>query len=134
MEKESNKKVCVVHSRGLRDRAIDYTDKIRNNGALVCILSKEIRVKDENRNFLTETEIFDQKVEVIKGCDELHILYDGNDKEIPMIIGAAHVLNKGILMVMANVDSIFRFLREKRRVPRPNQNKSKSRKGQDAKV
>lgn len=134
MEKEKNVRVCVVHSRGLRERALKYTDTLRDKGILVCILSKSIKVRDENGNFYTETEIFSQKVEVIKGCDELHILYDGNDKEIPMIIGAAHVLNKGILMVMSNVDSIFRFLREKRRVPRPNQNKPKSRKERDAKV
>ena len=97
MQKVSNTRVCVVHSRGLRDRAIKYADMIRDDGYLVCILSKAIKIKDDNQNFLTETEIFDQKVETMRGCDEIHVLYDGNDKEIPMVLGAAHVLKKGIL-------------------------------------
>jgi hypothetical protein len=133
MEKVSNTKVCVVHSRGLRDRALKYADMIRDDGYLVCILSKAVKVKDENGNFLTETEIFEQKMETIKGCDELHVLYDGNDKEVPMILGGAHVLKKGILMVMSNIDTVFRFFREKRRVPRPGE-KNKKKKGNDAKV
>ena len=106
--------ICVVHSRGLRDKAIRFAEELRNDGGLVCVLSKKVKIKDAKGKFLSELDIIKQKIEVISGSDEIQILWDGECSEIPLLVGAALVLKKKIVTTYVAPVSVKKYLWETR--------------------
>jgi hypothetical protein len=108
--------ICVVHSRGLRDKAVRYAEELRNGNELVCVVSKKVSIKDSKGKFLSESEILQQKVDIVKSSDEVHILWDGECSEVPLLVGAAIAEKKKIVTSYVSPVSIKRFLWEKRPV------------------
>ena len=75
------KQVCIIYSRGLKDKANTYSDLLRDAGCLVCVLGRRINIKDSKGKLLTEMDIMEQKLDLLKGADEIHFLWDGQDNE-----------------------------------------------------
>lgn len=106
--------ICVVHSRGLRDKAIRFAEELRNDGGLVCVLSKKVKIKDDKGKFLSELDIIKQKIDVISGSDEVQILWDGECSEVPLLVGAALALKKKIVTTYVAPVSVKKYLWETR--------------------
>jgi hypothetical protein len=108
--------ICVIHSRGLRDKAVRYAEELRDGNGLVCVISKKVNIKDAKGKFLCESDILQQKVDIVKSSDEVHVIWDGECSEVPLLLGAAIAGKKKIITSYVSPVSVKRFLWEKRPV------------------
>lgn len=104
--------VCVINSKGLKERATKYVEQLRDDGLLVCMVNKKVNKKDEKGQFLKEQDIINSELEVISGADEVHVLWDGNCSKVPLLIGAALAKGKKVVSVYNPFDELKRFLNE----------------------
>jgi hypothetical protein len=117
-----NKKVCIVYSRGLIEKAkkhVNYVKTAMGNETLIDLMPKLIRVYDDKGNFRDEADILSQKLNIVKDYDEMHIFWDGTDPDAAVIIGMALALEKDIVSYYVSPVGIRKFLWEVRASDNP---------------
>ncbi len=105
--------IYIIHSVGLTNKAIRYGKELQNQGKLVYIPGKQTKKYDTTANcFLKEKEIIGQNIDAIKGCKEIHFMWDGTSIEPVFELGVAVALEKKIVILPRPPRPIDRFIKE----------------------
>ena len=111
------KKICIVSSRGLADkvkRHISYIKSSMSEPQQIEVLSRRVSVFDDKGNFMAESKILEQKLQVVKECDILHVLWDGVDPDAATIIGMGLAFGKEVVSYYVAPVGIRKYLWEVR--------------------
>jgi hypothetical protein len=111
------KKIVVVYSRGLADRAkkhVEYLKTAETTQTIIDLLPKLVKVYNDKGEFRSEVDILAQKLDIIKAHDEVHVLWDGTDPDAAVLIGMGLALDKEVVSYYVAPIGIRKYLWEVR--------------------
>ena len=115
MSNKKSIKVCIVYSKGLVEKAkkhINYLKTALGSETHINMLPKVVKVFDDKGGFRSEVDILGQKLDAVKSCDELHILWDGTDPDVALVIGMGLACKKEVVSYYVAPIGIRKYLWE----------------------